>query len=249
MMPIFHLGPASIQTAALAFILALWVGAFIGEREARRRGLRGDDVWNALAIFIVATVVAGRLIYVAEYFAAYQNDWAEIFSFSPKALAVKYGAIVGGIATIAYVWRKKIPFARMADALGLGALVALAILALGQFFSGDGFGSVTNIPWGIQFLGGTRHPVQIYESILTLIGFIVIQQMAQPNRRDGSGALLSIAWYSAIRLFVDAFRADATLLPNGYRTSQVIALVVLLIALWAMMQMTTRNETQTNEGG
>jgi phosphatidylglycerol:prolipoprotein diacylglycerol transferase len=166
----------------------------------------------------------------------------------PNTLAVESGAVIGLATALAYIRWRRIPFARFADALAPGALVALAILALGQFLSDDEYGTRTDLPWAITTLGEMRHPGQVYEFVLVLIGLVVIQQIGKPGRRDGIVALFSIAWYSATRLFVDAFRADVQILANGYRTPQVIALIALLLALWGMSQITKGQGRMTKDG-
>jgi 16S rRNA (cytosine1402-N4)-methyltransferase/phosphatidylglycerol:prolipoprotein diacylglycerol transferase len=153
----------------------------------------------------------------------------------------------GLIVTCLYIWWKRIPVARFIDALAIGLLVASIILAIGQFLSGDGYGTTTDVPWAIQFLGELRHPVQIYESVLLLIGLIAIKGFLKSNMRDGIFAGSVIAWYSGTHLFIDAFRADVAVLPNGYRTSQVVALIVLLVALWGMMRIVAKDERRMEE--
>jgi phosphatidylglycerol:prolipoprotein diacylglycerol transferase len=208
MMPMIRIGSASIQTASLAFILALWISAFVAEREARRRNLNGDDVWSVLTLAFFVSVISGRLIYVAQNFDAYSSDWTEIFSLSPNTLAIEYGALCGLAAAFIFIWWKRIPFARFADALAIGMLAASIVLAVGQFLGGDGYGTPTDVPWAIQFLGDMRHPVQVYEAGLLIIGLIFIKQFLKSDIRDGIAAWSVIAWYAGTHLFIDAFRGD-----------------------------------------
>lgn len=240
MMPVIRVGPAAMQTASLAFILALWVGAFIAEREARRRHLRGDEVWTMLTLFLFVTVILARLLFVAQNLDAYVIDWTEIFSLSPNTLVIEYGAL-GGLAAVAiYVWWKRIPFARFADALAIGILVAWIIFAVGQFLSGDGYGTPTNVPWAIQFLGEMRHPVQLYEAGALLVGLGIIKQIFRPDAREGIVAWFVIAWYGGTHLLIDAFRSDGLLFENGYRIPQVYGFIALMVALWGLMRTATR---------
>jgi prolipoprotein diacylglyceryltransferase len=44
--------------------------------------------------------------------------------------------------------------------------------------------------------------------------------------------VLFLALYAGSRLFLEAFRADAALISGGLRAAQVIALGVLLVAVW-----------------
>lgn len=240
MYPVIQIGPATIPSSILALIVALWLGAAMADRECKRRGLSGDDAWNVVALAAAVAILSARFIYVAQNIPAYASDWTEIFSFSTGTLSLDYGAMFGLVAAYAYVQRRRIPLARFADALASGALVALAIFALGQFLSGDAYGAPTDLPWAMELYGESRHPVQLYDALAALLGFVVIGRAARRPLADGSIALFAIAWYSAARVLIDAFRGDAGLVLGEYRVTQVIALLVLLIALSFMARRETR---------
>jgi prolipoprotein diacylglyceryltransferase len=67
--------------------------------------------------------------------------------------------------------------------------------------------------------------------------------------QDGLTALVATAWYSAARLFIEAFRGDALLLGNGYRLSQIVALAILLMALWLIGQKLDWTQTNADRRG
>jgi phosphatidylglycerol:prolipoprotein diacylglycerol transferase len=226
MLPVIRIGPAAMQSSALALIAALWFGAFVAEREFKRRGLRGEDAWNSIAIGVAVTLVSARLIYVAQNLDAYTDAWIEIFAPTPGTLALEFGAVFGILAMLGYLQHRRLEFSRVADAFAPGALVALAIVAVGQFLNGDAYGAPSDLPWSVVLWGASRHPVQLYDALAALAGLAIIRRA-----RAGLIALTAMAWYSASRVFIDGFRVDAALLPGGYRTSQVIALVILLSAL------------------
>ncbi len=242
MYPVIQIGPATIQSSLLALIAALWLGATLAERECARRGLSGDDAWNLIILAAVATIIAARLIYVAQNLTAYADDWRQVFSPTPGTLALRYGAVFGLVAAYAYLQRRRIPPARFADALAPGALIALAIFALGQFLSGDAYGAPSDLPWAIPLYGEPRHPAQLYDAFAALLGFAIVWRAARRQSADGSIALFTIAWYSAARVLIDAFRGDGAVLPGGYRTSQIIALGVLIGALWGLSRIMTEDE-------
>jgi phosphatidylglycerol:prolipoprotein diacylglycerol transferase len=118
----------------------------------------------------------------------------------------------------------------------LDALTPLfATLAIGLHLShlaaGTAFGSPTTLPWGIELWNATRHPTQIYELIAALIifGFIWFRKSNLPA---GILFLNFIALTAGARLLLEAFRGDSTLVLGGLRIAQVIAWVVLAVALF-----------------
>lgn len=236
MFPVIQIGPAVIQTSILALIAAIWTGATIAEREAKQRdrAARGDDIWNLVSIGAITTLVAGRLIYIAQNFSAYASDLRQVISPAPGTLVLGYGAIFGALAAYGYVQSKQIPLAPLLDAVALGALAAIGVFALGQFLSGDAYGAPSNLPWAVFMWGEPRHPVQLYDALSAFLGWGVIRKLGHP----GSSALYAAVWYGGARLMVDAYRGEAMILPNGFRVSQVIALGILLAGLWMVSRRT-----------
>lgn len=232
MLPILQIGPAVIQSFILALLVALWLGTYLTERECKRRNLDGNEAWNVVALAVVATVLSARLVFVLQNWSVYANDLAPIVSLTPNALSLDYGALMGIIVAYAYVRWRKIPLARFADALAPGALIAIAMIAFGQFLSGDAYGMPTDLPWAVSFWGERLHPVQLYDAFAALLGWVIVTRFHP--RFDGQRALVAIAWYSAARLFIDAFRSEALLIGEGYRVNQIIVLSVLLLALGMM---------------
>ncbi len=253
MYPVIHVGPAAIQSYILALIIALWVGAELAERAWKRRladsqgtgGPQGEAVWNVIALGVAITLIAGRLVYVGQNPSVYAADPLQIFSPTPGTLSLGVGAVIGILAGLAYIQRRRIPLLPLLDALAPGILAAIAIIALGQFLSGDAYGTPTDLPWGIFLWGESRHPVQLYDALAALGGLLVVGRIR--GAREGGVALAALAWYSAVRVLIDAFRGDATVIPGGYRSTQVIALVVLLLALWLMSRRAANSERATKE--
>jgi phosphatidylglycerol:prolipoprotein diacylglycerol transferase len=166
---------------------------------------------------------------VLQNWGVYANDLAQIVSLTPNALSLDYGVLLGIVAVYAYLRWRKMPLARFADALAPGALIAIAIIAFGQFLSGEAYGTPTDLPWAVSFWGERLHPVQLYDALAALIGGVIVARLR--SQFDGQRALIALAWYSAARLFIDAFRAEVLLLGDGYRVNQIVAWIVLLLAL------------------
>ena len=72
---------------------------------------------------------------------------------------------------------------------------------------------------------GNVHPCFLYESLLCLLGFVLLHFFTRRFRRyDGQTFLLYIVWYGACRFFIEGLRTDSLIIPGtGLRVSQVIA--------------------------
>jgi phosphatidylglycerol:prolipoprotein diacylglycerol transferase len=120
---------------------------------------------------------------------------------------------------------------RTLDALAPGIALGLAIERLGAFLGGVALGAPTALLWGVRILGVTRHPVQLAEMAallgITALVWCNLERRASPGRSFAQ----VVALYTGQRLFLEAFRAQTPLLPNGVRAVQVVALPLMLGAI------------------
>jgi phosphatidylglycerol:prolipoprotein diacylglycerol transferase len=230
----------SIQSYPLFLLVAVMAGLWLAARQARRLGLDPDHVYNLGFYTLLATLIGARLAFVIQNWSAYRDAPLSALSPTTTAFAWPEGLVVGAVVALIYWLRHRLPVGLTLDAIAPGLALALAIERLGAFLGGVSFGEPTGLPWGVFMWGEVRHPVQIYE-MLALLAILAVL-LWQGDRRsfgklrtvpfDGYIFVLFLALYAGSRLFLEAFRADAALISGGLRVAQVIALGVLLIAVW-----------------
>ncbi|NOX63147.1 MAG: hypothetical protein GXP42_14570 [Chloroflexi bacterium] len=241
MFPTIQIGPIALPTGPLLLILGFWVGLWVAAKVGERRGIDPDHLYNAGFYAAVAAIIAGRLGHVIRYFPAYRGDPLSVLNPNLSAF-LPLAAVLAALAVLAWYQRRyQIPIPALLDALALGALALLASLALADFLNARNFGSPTLMPWAVTQWSVARHPVQLYEllGILIVLGLLWARLEAF---RPGRTALVALGGYAAVRLIVDAFRDQPQTIGDGFRLSQVIALIVLLIVLLAFYQMQVQAE-------
>ena len=163
-----------------------------------------------------------------------------------------FGAILGGvIVVLIYVRRNKLSLPRYLDIAAPALLIGQAIGRWGNFVNQELYGPPTNLPWGIpidaahrygDFADLTRYPVEttrfhpdfLYESILNVIGFIVLVIVARKFQRrlkDGDLILLYMIWYPINRILVESLRPDAWTVSGGLPTAQLISIILIVVAV------------------
>jgi len=232
MIPYLSILGLTVRTYALALILGVGAGLWLSAREARRLGLDGDHVYNLVFYALLTTLLGARLAYVLSHWTAYRGALLSALSPTPTALAWPEGVLLGGLAAAIYWSRNRLPVGTTLDAMAPGLTLTLALVRLGAFLDGSGFGEPTTLPWGVAMWGETRHPVQLYEMAALLLILGILWRWRTRRAFDGHTCVLFVALYAGSRLVLEAFRADAPLLPGGVRTVQVIALATLLGAVW-----------------
>jgi phosphatidylglycerol:prolipoprotein diacylglycerol transferase len=94
-----------------------------------------------------------------------------------------HGLIIGGLAGVAlFCILRHRPFRPIFDALALPAAFILGCGRIGNFADGQIVGSVTALPWGVQFpeAEGIRHPVVLYDG---LKNFLIVPILWSVQRR------------------------------------------------------------------
>jgi phosphatidylglycerol:prolipoprotein diacylglycerol transferase len=112
----------------------------------------------------------------------------------------------------------------------------IAILAptiyLSNFASGGGYGTVTNLPWGIEIWGARRHPVQLYYflSSLVVVYFLVFRTRTA-GYPPGSKILLFVICTTGYLTLFSSFQDPGGWLLSGLRTFQLLYWVILTASI------------------
>lgn len=231
-----RIGPLSLPTYPLLLLLGLYLGLWFGAKVAGRRGLDPNHIYNAGFYAFLAALLSGRLAHVLRFLPAYAGDPLSILS--PNLVAFEPLAALAGAVLVfgLYVRRHRLPTGVVADALAAGALMTLAFVSLADALNGRHFGAPTLLPWSLVQWDVYRHPVQLYE-MLGIIAVLALIWAVLDRLRTGYVALVAIAGYATVRLLADAFRDQPATIGDGFRLTQVIALVALLLVLMTVYQM------------
>jgi len=244
MFPTLSIGPASLPTYPLLLLLGYFVGLWFASKVAARRGIDPDHLYNLGFYGVIAAFIGGRLGHILFYFPAYASDPLSVLSPNFSAIQPIFAILVALAVAVWYQRKYQMPIPALLDALVGGALALLAFMALADGLNGRHFGEPTTAPWAIYQWQVARHPVQYYEllGLLAVIsGFWAMLRRLSPGR----AALFAVAGYAGVRLLVDAFRAEPAVVGDGFRLSQIIAWIVLLIALLTFYQLSLGDEQRT----
>lgn len=263
----FRIGPISVAWYGIFIISSAMLGAFMAEREAKRRGDNPEHVWNALLLCLILGMIGARLYHVVSSLDYYRQYPMEIFNTRSGGLAI-YGAVVGGaLALWLYTRHQRLSFARWADIATPGLILAQAIARWGNYLNQELYGFPTTVPWGIGIdaahrmppfndlamypLGTRFHPTFFYESIGNLVSFALIMYISRRHAdrlRDGDLILLYGVLYPLLRFFVEFQRPDAWKIA-GIATAQWIAVgSILLCGGLLIYRHRTRGAPQEGEG-
>lgn len=167
-----------------------------------------------------------------------------------------FGAVIGGfLGAYIYFRRNNLPLGPWADIAGVTIPLGQAIGRWANFVNQELYGTVTNLPWGISIDAAHRvepydnlveypasgpeavvfHPLFLYESLWSILAFVVLLQVFQRYRKylvPGDLFLLYVMQYGVIRFLLEFLRAEPAFLPgtttNSSQTTTIIMFVVAL---------------------
>jgi len=239
----WDLGPFTLHTYGVLLAAAFLTGLYVAARQARKAGLDPNRVSDLGVYVLIAGLVGAKLLLVVVDFSHYRAHPEDFFSIFQSG-GVFYGGLLAALPVAAwYVRRHRLPGWPTADALAPGVAIGQAIGRLGCFAAGCCFGKPTSVAWAVTFrdayanryvgtpLDVAIHPTQIYESLLTLLIFLVLLRVAARKRFEGQVVITYVALYSVARFVVEFLRGDTsrgTVFGGLLSTSQFIALLMIL---------------------
>lgn len=245
MLPVLNIGPLAIQTGGLILLLGVWIGLLSSEKTAPKVGVDSDRLYHLALVGLLAGIVGARLTYVARHPDAFAGNLFAILSPTPTMLDLSGGLLIGAIAAVIYAQKRNMPLWNTLDALTPAfAVIALAV-GMMQFATGSGFGSPTDLPWGIEMWGAVRHPTQIYTILLAAGVFVFVWRRIRSGPPSPSGMLfwIFLALTAASQMFLETFRGDSHTIEGSIRTVQLIAWAALALALWGIGQRAKSTDT------
>ena len=249
-----------IRFYSLLILTGLLAGIVLAQYEAKRLGENPDHVLNIAVLGVVFGLIGARLYHVIDLWSYYSQNIVEIFLLRAGGIGI-FGAIAGAsFGLVLYVWwvnnRAKAGRGQGIRALrwfDIGApafLLGQAVGRWGNFFNKELYGPETSLPWGIPVgpehhfpwdsgAAAYFHPLFLYESLLSLLGVIVLlwagRRLAS-RLRQGDLLFLYLIWYALERSVLEFLRIDNWKVgdvPVAHLVSAVLIIVALLaLVLW-----------------
>lgn len=228
----FTIGSWPVYWYGILISSAFIIGVFLSQHLAKKRGYNLDALWTIFLVMIPCAVIGARLYYVVFNWDFYSANPAAIVRVWKGGLAV-HGGILGGILAVLLCCRKyKMDVFGVLDCIAPSLALGQTIGRWGNFFNGEAYGGVTDLPWGIHvpddpFL---HHPTFLYESVWDLLLFFLLLKVFPKAKRTGNVTCVYFIVYSVGRFFIEGLRTDS-LMIGPFRQAQVLSLFLIVIAV------------------
>ena len=235
-----ELGPITIKWYSFFILLGMLVASFLIYKEWKKKNGKEEDITNIIFYIIIIGILGARIYYCLFNWNYYKNDLLEIFKVWNGGLAIHGGIIFALLFLIIYCKKKKINLLLLLDIIAPGLIIAQAIGRWGNFFNREAYGRVVSLKFlkslhlpkfiinNMYIDGLYREPTFLYESILSIIGFIILI-ILRKQKRIKTGTLIStyLIWYGIERLIIETFRSDSLLL-GSLKIAQIISILFII---------------------
>ena len=206
--PIFEAGPIVLDSWTALVLLGFVIGLEITRARAIRLGLQVKDIVDGAVVTVAMGFFVGHVVHVVAYnpqqleedgIMAILRVWA---GFSSTGGFI--GAVLGSV--LFYKWIRPREYWIHADTIMFGFPFAWFFGRMGCFTAHDHIGKASDFFLAVQFPGGSRHDLGLYEALWT--AGIALLFYAWRNRPVSPGFFLGLfsATYAPVRFFMDFLR-------------------------------------------
>jgi phosphatidylglycerol:prolipoprotein diacylglycerol transferase len=235
MYPEIHLGPLTLQSFGVMFVLAFLAAAALVWKRLREIGKPGDWAYEMGFAALVGGVVGSRVYFVVQNYSLVKHDLVGNL-FSGGGLVWYGGAIGGALAMLAWAWYRDFIGLALLDLVAPALALGYAIGRCGCQLAGDGdygkpfsgFGAMA-YPNGTVPTDRTVYPTPVYETLAMGIGAWVLWQL-RDRVRAGVLFALYLVYAGAERFLIEFIRRNhRTVL--GLTDAQLESVAMMVIGI------------------
>lgn len=213
---LFSFGGFTVYTYGFFVAAGFFTAVLYLSKTVKKDIISQENLYSLFLYSIIAAIAGARILYVLTNIGVFMREPLAVFKIWQGGLVYYGGFILAVLYVIWYSKRKKIPLARLSDAmapaLGLGHFFG----RLGCFFAGCCYGKSCSLPWAVTFSGENTlalrgiplHPTQLYEAFGNLAIFVFLHFYNKKERAAGKTFALYLITYSVLRFTIEFFRGD-----------------------------------------
>ena len=258
---LYDFGIISIKWYSVFILLGMLFGGVVVLKEAKKWDINENFVINLFFYTIIFSLLGARLYYVLFNLNHYMQNPLSILKIWEGGLAIHGGLLFGLITVIIYCKKYKVRIPLMIDIIVPGVLIGQAIGRWGNFFNSEAHGMATTyetlkglfipdfIIKGMNIDGTYYHPTFLYESLLCIIGFIIILIIRRrKNIKLTNITSFYLIWYGTLRAFIEVMRTDSLMIGN-FKAAIIVSILMIVtgIILFVISLTKSRFEGKYND--
>lgn len=208
---LLNIGNFPISSFGFFLSIGIFFGGFVVWRIARGYELDAEKILDLGFLTVASGFIASRVIYILTNLSLFDSLTKAFFLNRYPGLSF-WGGFLGGLMTLNWLAKKnKISFLQAGDFAVVGFFLAAFFTEIGCLLGACGVGIGTHLFFGIDQLGaiGKRIPIQIFEALIFLVGFLVFWKTSLKFHIQGSLLAKGLILTGLIKLLSDFFKAQS----------------------------------------
>ena len=236
---LLSLGPLEIRWYGLMYVLGFFLSIawLYYLRKKGKLELNKEQIWDFAFWLMVGVLIGSRVFEVFWQPSYFLSNPFNFLKFWEGGMSFHGGFV--GIVVAAYIYCKKhrFNFWKLADAMSIPALFALALGRIANFINGELVGRPFQGKWCVLFKGydGCRHPSTLYAAGKRFIvtGWLFLLTFWK-SFKPGFIFLNFVFWEGLGRFLVDFYREDV--LWFKLTIGQWFSLIMVIVALYLFVK-------------
>ena len=244
----FQIGNLHIAWYAICILIGIVIAVYVGMKEGKKLGVPTDHVLTGVIIVLPCAIAGARLWYVINTIGQVNWTFTKILGFDDNGLAglaIQGGIIAALIAVYIYCRVRKIKLYKILDLVAPGFLIGQICGRWGNFCNHELYGpiiqnpsTITWFPWlaeNMYINGAYRHPTFLYESLLNLVGLVLMLVARRKLKQLKSGDLMGfyLVWYGIVRVFTELLRNQSG--AEEVLTINIFGMQILVSLMWSII--------------
>ncbi|MDE7106482.1 MAG: prolipoprotein diacylglyceryl transferase [Anaeroplasmataceae bacterium] len=249
--PSFSLFGLEIRWYAICILIGVILAVIAGVHEGKKIGIPSDYIYTGVIIVLPCSILGARIwwdIFNADKI----HEFLDVFAIWQGGLAIQGGVIAALITIYIYCRVRKFSFYRILDVVAPGFLIGQICGRWGNFCNHELYGPVVeNVELFKKLLpsfitenmyitdsyvsGAYCHPTFLYESLLNLVGLILMLVARRKFKRLESGDLIGgyLVWYGIVRIPIEILRSHSganEILMAGPIPMSILISIIFIVA-------------------
>ncbi|MDE6407309.1 MAG: prolipoprotein diacylglyceryl transferase [Anaeroplasmataceae bacterium] len=220
--PSFSLFGLEIHWYAVCILIGVILAVIAGVREGKKIGIPSDYIYTGVVIVLPCSILGARIwwdIFNADKI----HSFTDIFAVWDGGLAIQGGVLAALLTIYLYCRVRKFSFYRILDVVAPGFLIGQICGRWGNFCNHELYGPVVKnvqvfknllpsfITENMYIAGEYRHPTFLYESLLNLVGLVLMLVARRKFKKLESGDLIGgyLVWYGLVRIPIELLRSNS----------------------------------------
>lgn len=251
--PTLDLGFTQIEPFGILTALGLLIGTYFIARAAKLEGKDPKPVQDFVVWALVGGVVVGHLFHLFLYHPEELDKGPLQILRVWDGLSSTGGMIGGTLAVLLYFRWKGMKAREWMDAIALGITPGWAVARIGCFLVHDHPGKLTSFPLAVDFPGGARHDLGLYEAVILFGITAVIWTLRSRGVLKGALLPFTVLVYGFCRFWLDFLRADDLAYVDarylGLTPAQYVAIAFVIYGATFLIRRGTKTNADPKKAG